>query len=324
VTRSILFLAVLAAGLQAQPADPEALAAAGHFLRLKALIEPRVKVHPEDAKAAYLLAQAEGALGNLDTALKLAETAVALEPANADYHAQIAAQCGRIAQSAPLFKQIAYGRRAKKELDAALELDGNCQGALYGLALFYQAAPSLLGGDRLKAQASADKLIQLNPPRGYLTQAKLASERKDTAAELEFYRKALAADPNNYEASVKLANFYLTRDVKAAWTLASRALAIDPGQADAWKVLAQVDIANQCWDELRALLVRARAAVPDDLAPYYYAALALEQSSNHLAWAADFLNLYKSVPPEGNEPTHADAEKAIKRVASLALRAESR
>jgi hypothetical protein len=120
---------------------------------------------------------------------------------------------------------------------------------------------------------------------------------------------------------VKLANFYLTHDLSAAKRLAQEAIALDPGQAEAWKVLAQAHVATQCWDELRADLERAHQAVADDLAPYYSSALALEQSGHFLDWSADFLKLYMSATPEGNEPTLAEAEKSQKRVQSIAMRA---
>lgn len=188
-------------------------------------------------------------------------------------------------------------------------------------SLFYFAAPSILGGDKQKAQDAADLLTKLNPVRGLLTQAKLAKERKDATAEEDFYKEAVAADPASYEAKVKLGNFYLTRNLSGAWDLANEALTIDPSQADAWKLLAQIHIATQCWEELRATLEQARAADPDDLAPYYYSAIALEQSGHFFNWAADFLDLYLSAPPEGEEPTLAEAEKAARRVKSVSLRA---
>jgi len=280
-----------------------------------------VKADPSDAKSAYWLSQAEGALGNLDVALKLAEQAVALDPSNAKYHAQVAASCGRLAQASGLLKQLQYGRRVKKELDATIELNPHEEGALYGLALFYYAAPSILGGDKQKAQDAAELLTKLNPVRGYLTQAKLANERKDAKAEEDFYKKAVDADPLSYEAKVKLGSFYATRDLTAAWDLANEALALDPGQAEAWKLLAQIHVATQCWEELRATLEAARTEVPDDLAPYYYSAVALEQAGHFYGWAADFLDLYMSATPEGEEPTQDQAEKAAKRVKSIAVRA---
>jgi tetratricopeptide (TPR) repeat protein len=324
VTRIVFLLAqigILYPVLRAEPPSPDELAEAGHFLRLKAVMEPRIQAHADDAEALYYLSKAEGALGNTDVALKLADRAVALEDTNSKYHVQLAAACGRLAQTASLMKQLGYARRAKKELDIALELNPENQDAMYGLTLFYFAAPSFLGGDKQKAQATAMSLTRQNPARGYLTQARLANERKDAAAEEDFYKKSIAADPNFYEGKVALASFYLTRDISAARRQASEALAIDPGRADAWKILAQIHVATQCWDELLTLLESARQAVPDDLACYYSTAVALEQAGHFLGWAGEFLNVYMGAQPEGNEPTLAEAEKAARRVTSIASRA---
>ncbi len=68
----LLFLSSLSA------AGPEELANAGHFLRLKALVEPLVKADPNDAESAYWLSQAEGSLSNRitpDTTLRLRQHA---------------------------------------------------------------------------------------------------------------------------------------------------------------------------------------------------------------------------------------------------------
>jgi cytochrome c-type biogenesis protein CcmH/NrfG len=310
----LLVLCSTALGADIPNADLDVLLDAGHFLRVKASIEPAFQTHPDDSDTAYHLSKAELALGNLDLSLKLAEAAVALDGSRADYHVQLAAACGRLAQTSSLFKQFAFAKRAKKELDVALELKPDSLDALYGLALFYYAAPSFMGGDKRKAQDAADKMTGLHPARGYLTQAKLANEKKDPAAEETFYKKSLEADPQFYEAKATLANFYLTRDISAARQQALEAAEIDPTRVEAWKVLAQVYIATQCWDELLLLLERARKEDSDNLSYYYTAALALEDSGQFLNWASNFISIYKNVQPEGNEPTLAEAEKVARRI----------
>jgi hypothetical protein len=310
----LLVVCSTALGADTPTPDPDILLDAGHFLRVKASIEPAFQSHPDDSDAAYHLSKVEGALGNLDLSLKLAETAVTLDSSRAEYHVQLAAACGRLAQTSSLFKQLTFAKRAKKELDVALEMKPDSLDALYGLAMYYYAAPSFMGGDKRKADDAADKMTKLHPARGYLTQAKLANEKKDPVAEEAFYKKSIEADPQFYEAKATLANFYLTRDISAAKQQAMEAADIDPTRVEAWKVLAQAYVATQCWDELLALLQRARKEDPDNLSYYYSAALALEDSGQFLNWAADFINIYKNAQPEGNEPTLAEAEKVARRI----------
>ncbi len=301
-------------------ATPGELIDAGHYLRVKALVEPLVQANPEDAESIYYLSRAEGALGNLDLSLKLAEKTVALSDGNASYHVQLAAACGRLAQTSSLIKQLGYAKRAKKELDVALALDQKNLDALYGLALFYYAAPTFVGGDKVKAQAAADAMVQLDPARGYLTDAKLANEKKDAAAEEDFYKKAIAAKPDYYDSHASLAAFYILHSrISEANEEASQAINLDPARAEAWKVLAQIQVATQCWDELLEILKTARQAVPDDLGPYYSAALALEDSGHFVSWASEFVATYMSLPPEGNEPTLLEVAKTAKRLKAAML-----
>jgi tetratricopeptide (TPR) repeat protein len=317
--KRVLLLLACSTILRADPFNPDAptldaLIEAGHFLRVKSALEPVFQRHPDDAETAWRLSKAEGALGNLESSLKLAELAVAQNPSRSAYHVQLAAACGRMAQTASLLKQLTFAKRAKKELDIGLELEPENLEALYGLALYYYAAPSFIGGDKRKAHEAAETITGLNPVRGFLTKARLANEKKDPVAEEDFYKKAIAADPQFYEARASLAKFYLATDVAAARQTAEEAVALDPSRVEGWKVLAQAYIATQCWDELLALLDRARKEVPDDLSYYYSSAVALDDSGRFLNWAADFINQYRNAPPEGNEPTLAEAEKLAQRI----------
>ena len=260
---------------------PEALLESGQFQRAKALVAPGAR----DARSLWLLSRAEAGLGHLEQALLLSEQSVALEPGRYEYHVQLAASNGRLAEKSSLFKQLGYAKRAKKELDTALELNPESIDALYGLMLFYYAAPAFVGGDKQKALDAAEKMTALNPARGYLAQAKLAKDRKDPVAEEAFLQKAVAANPHFYEAKTSLAKFDLARErpaVNAAEQLACEALLLNPERGEAWQVLAGVEVRNQCWDEMFALLDRAKAFVPDDGAYLYAAGEALTRTGHAL------------------------------------------
>src|ERR1700676_2345698 len=113
-----------AASLAAQ--TPEELIEAGHFKRARALVEAR---NPNDPETLYLMATLKEQWGDLDTAEKLAERAVAANPKDARYHYRLADILGSKAQRASVIHQIGLGRRFKKESDAALAIDPNHIGA---------------------------------------------------------------------------------------------------------------------------------------------------------------------------------------------------
>ncbi len=288
----------------------EELLLTGHFLRAKAMLELAARAKPDDAQTLLALSRAQAGLGDLDAALKSAEALVAAEPNRSDAHVQLASVLGRMAERASMFKQLGLARRAKKELDTALALDPKNLDALYGLMLYSYAAPSFIGGDKLKAQEYAQTMIDVHPARGYLAQARLAKDRKDAAKAEELYRKSVEADAQFYEALTTLASFYLYAalpDYDNAGKYACRALSVDPQRAEAWKILAELTVQSQCWNELDELLVAAEAAVPDDLAPYYSAAVALMKRGSHTPLAEEYLRKYESLPAEANEPSTAYA-----------------
>lgn len=115
------------AGMLAAAATPDrairALIDGGHWKQARAALEPRMKANPSDAEAASLLSRVRSAYGDLDGALALAESAVKVEPKNAEYRWQLAAIVGSLAQKAGVLKQIGLGRRFRQEAEQAIALD---------------------------------------------------------------------------------------------------------------------------------------------------------------------------------------------------------
>ena len=246
-----------------------------------------------DAHTAYLKSKAEAGLGDLEASLHSAEQALEQEPARAEYHVQVAAACGRLAAKASLMKQLGLARRAKKELDAALQLNPADIDGLYGNMLFYYAAPSFVGGDKAKAEAAAEAITRLNPARGHLAHAQLAKDRKDATAEEFFYRQSVEVDPKFYEARATFAAYLLESDRAAAEQHACEAVHLDPNRALAWVTLAEAAVADQCWDEMFQVLAAAKAAVPESYEPEYAAGVALVRLGMHYRWAVQFLEHYE-------------------------------
>ncbi len=278
----------------------------GHFRQAESILDPLAQANPEDANLAWLLSRAKAGLGDLDTALNLAEKALLSDNANAAYHVQVAAVVGRMAEKASLMKQLGLAKRARKELDTALSLDPRNLDALFGLMLYYYAAPSFIGGDKQKAQQMAAVMTEVHPARGFLAQARLAKDRKDPAKEEEFYLKTIEADPRYYEAKATLSSYYLEMskpDYANAQKYACEALAIDPGGGQAWKNLAEIVAVEQCWTELDTLVALAEERNPQDLASYYAAATALLRMDRRYDVAELYLRKYLRQPPDANEPS---------------------
>src|SRR5579863_8186064 len=239
--------------------SPSAMVDAGHYREAEALLKPLVQQHPHDANAAWLLSRAEAALANLDDAMTLAEAALAEDNSNPNYHVQVAAAAGRLAQKASLMKQLGYAKRIKQELDSAVALDAANSDAQWGLMMFYYAAPPLIGGDKAKAQRIGEQITPKLMSLYY--QGRLAYEMKDFDKAESFYRQAAAEDPTLYDASAALAKLYIEDkpDQTRAKMWACQTVHTDPTRADAWSLLAQAYTMCGCWTEALDVVHRAEA-----------------------------------------------------------------
>lgn len=269
-----------------------------------------MEAQPSNAEARWLLSKTLLGLGELDQALASAEQSITLDADNAAYHAQLGIVLGRMAEKAPLFKQLGLARRTRKELESSVALDPRNLDGLFALALYYFSAPSFLGGDKTKAADLADRIGDIDPQRGYQVRAALAQQQNDAAAELDFRLSAVAADPENFEAQSDLAQYYLDHSPHnwpALEETGCKLLEIDPARLDGWRVLATVHAASHCWTELDQLLEGGERLNPTDLSPYYAAATSMVSENERLPAARGYLEKYLSQPPDGSEPSHAMA-----------------
>jgi tetratricopeptide (TPR) repeat protein len=292
------------------PSAPEALVESGHFKRARAIVEPVLQKNPNDAEAAYLLSEIKQAYGDLEAATTLAEKALSLDAKNARYHFQLAQLYGQAAQKAGIFKQLGLVHKFKSESETALSIDPNFLDAREGMMEFYLQAPGIIGGDRKKAQTTADEIGKINAVRGFLAQARLAQVAKDASAEEAARLKAVQADSHDYNAAVSLAGFY-TRPAAKKYDLAEKyyhdAQRIDLGRAGAYAGLALIYAEQQRWNDLDALLARSEKEVPDNFVAFYQAGKALLLQDNDLPRAERYFRKYITQEPEGANPNLAAA-----------------
>jgi hypothetical protein len=306
---AFLAAAPLLAGGEQTPA--ERLIVDGHWKRARALVEPHYREAPNDPLASFLMSQIRNAFGDRESPPKLADRAVILAPNVAKFHRQVAEVAGVTAQRAGLFHELVLAHRFKKEIDTALSLDANDLQALRDLTEFYLLAPSVAGGDLEKARATASRLGALNPSEGLLAEARVAEVRKESHRVEGLLKRAVEAGPTNFHALEALAAYELSPDhqnLDLATQMGKAALDADPTRVSGYSILAQIYAQRAAWSDLDALLAASEKQVPDDLTPFYRAAVQLLTSRRDLPRAERYLQKYLAQEPEGNEPTRADAE----------------
>lgn len=322
--RPLLLAALLASTLavhgKAKPgadspnADVSSLIQAGHWKRARAILEPQVKAHPQDARACYLLAQVKMALRDLDGALTLAQRAAELDPKSSDYHLALGQNFGRLAAQASIFLAGPLAIKFRKEVEIALELDPKNLDALDSMMIFKYRAPVLMGGDKNQAYSMAERITVINPSQGFLAHAELAELENNPKEEEGYFLQAVQANQRNYDAQIALAQFYSeARHTKydEATKHAQLAMQIDSTRIGGYWVLARVYALQGRWNELERTLANGERAVPDDLRPYYEAAHALLETGKDSSRAENYVKKYLSQEPEGEQPDDADAHRLL-------------
>jgi tetratricopeptide (TPR) repeat protein len=291
-----------------------ALIEQGHYKRAQAILAERLRANPNDARSYCEMSKVSEAFARWDEAIRLAEKAVSLDSKNAEFQAAVGDAVGSKLSAASLgiFEKMSLARRFKKESELALRLDPDNVEANEDLMEFHLDAPGLIGGDKKKAAELADRMVRINPVRGYLMKVEFATHEKRTAEIEPLLQQAISADPKNYFARMQSANFYLNKggaSLAKAEEQARQALQIDPGRAGAYGVLAIIYAQQGRWSELDSALTASQREVPDDLAPLYQAAKGIltGNQTQELPRAEKYLLSYLGQPPEGNQPSLAAA-----------------
>ena len=220
-----------------------------------------------------------------------------------------------MAQHAGMLQQLLLAHRFRREIETALAQDPRDLQALRDLMEFYLLAPGIAGGDKGKAQATADRIARVDAVQGYLAQSRLAEAAGDRSREEAKLREAVELGPAHYRARVALAAFLLSHgNWEEARRQAEIAVKIDGGRVDAFAVLAAVEARSGQTGDLEAVLATAERRVPDDLSPYYRAAEVLMATGRDLERAQRYLQRYLGAEPEGNAPTLSDARGKLQQV----------
>src|SRR5450755_668411 len=260
--RISIFLTLVAFALSAGDDDVQQLLDTGHWKRARVLAEAAYQAHPNDAHAAYMLAKIRHEFGQLDEAVKLAETAVRLDPKVSEYHRELGEACADQAGKASFLKQMSYGRRIHSEFDAALALAPNDPDNIFNQVQYFMEAPGIMGGDKKKAMETANGLIKIDGARGYLALAYIAKQQKEDGKLEGLYQKAMEADPKSYAAHLMLVGVYLNKEpvnAGAAEQHIRAATELKPERIEGHRLLAYVLSFEKRFDEAAKVIARAEA-----------------------------------------------------------------
>jgi tetratricopeptide (TPR) repeat protein len=191
----------------ATDADPAALLKAGKADMALHELSTAVANEPNNAHAYHLLCRVYYQLELWDTAMRMAEKAVALEPQNSAYHLWLGRAMGRKAEDANPVTAFGLARKVKIEFERAVALDANNFSARTDLSEFYLEAPGFLGGDKNKANQQADYVAKTNLALANYMYARVEEKQGNSGAEAA-YKKAIAASSNPAYYWVELAHFY--------------------------------------------------------------------------------------------------------------------
>lgn len=172
---------------------------AGHYLKVLAEAEVRLRQDSNDAAAWAAKSQALSSLQRFTEARAAADRALAANPGLADaLLARGLARAGEAIRQRDL-GSLRSALGAMEDLRAATEADPTLAPAWMSLGLAYEMLPGLLGGSTRKALRCADQLRRVAPARGNLLQALILVEEGKWWEAQPYFGRALAMAPQDPE-----------------------------------------------------------------------------------------------------------------------------
>jgi tetratricopeptide (TPR) repeat protein len=176
----------------------------------------------QQAEILYFQSRIKQRFGYHNAARQLAEAAVETNPKKAAYRLQLASVLSDELNKASFFKKMSIVKRIRRQLDSAVKLEPRNPDCLFGMMMYYEQAPGVLGGGKNKAHQLAEQIGRINRSEGYLAEAQLA-QMENRSGELEdLYLKAVEADPISFDALASLAGFYGSEAQKKKYELANK------------------------------------------------------------------------------------------------------
>ncbi len=184
---------------------------ASDYSRAVLVLQEAAAKDPNDGEIQLLLAKSYLELQEHDAAIRSAEKAVAIDPQNSVYHEWLGKTYGEKADHAGWFSAMSLAKKARKEFQTAVELDGKNYSARQALIEFDCSAPGIVGGGEEKAQPHIKELLAMNAAEGHYAAGNCRRQKKDFAVADEEFTKALESHPKSAELIYDIGDYAVKR-----------------------------------------------------------------------------------------------------------------
>ena len=184
---------------------------ASDYAKVILVLQEEAPKDPKNAEIQLLLAKSYLELQQYDAAIKSAERAVGLDPQNSIYHEWLGKTYGEKADHAGLFSAMSLAKKARKEFQAAVDLNGKNYSARQALIEFDCSAPGIVGGGEEKAQPHIKELLELDAAEGHYAAGNCRRQKKDFAAADEEFTKALESHPKSPDLIYDIGDYAVKR-----------------------------------------------------------------------------------------------------------------
>lgn len=269
---------------------------ASRYAKAVQILESAASDGEQNAEIHFWLMRNYLELEENERAVRSGERAVALAPANSEYHHWLGKAYGEKADHANWFSALSLARKAHKEFEIAVQLDGRNFAARQDLVEYLCRAPGIAGGSDERAHAQIAELASMDAAEGHFAQGNCRRQKKDySGADLEFV-KALEASPRSADLIYDIGDYAMKRSqpdrLLAVADAGQKADPADP-RGDFYRALASVlreEKPEEAERLLRAYLRRApvRSNYPGPAAVHDWLGRLLEQQQKFDAAIAEY------------------------------------
>ena len=321
-----LFFSIRAPGAQASRDDLiAALETArkafelSEYTKAVQMLEDEASSDPQNAEIQYWLLRSYFELEQSDKAVRSGERAVALAPQNSEYHHWLGKAYGEKADRAMWFSALSLARKAHREFETAVQLDGRNFAARQDLIEYLCRAPGIAGGNDERAGVQIAELAAMDAAEGHFARGNCRRQKKDfLGADAEF-AKALEASPKSADLIYDIGDYAMKRSqpdrLLAVAEVGQKTDPTDP-RGDFYRALAFI-LRGEKPEEAEHLLreylkhARVRSDFPRLSAVHDWLGRLLEQQGKTTAAVTEYQAAIEL------DPKDKTAKEALKRLAKI-------